>query len=86
MPEDFEKGERPEIPEGKEFGERPEMPEGMKPGERPGMPEGMEPGERPEMLDDGRGGKGDFEQMNLEDAVTEFEIKAGENMFMVIAN
>ena len=98
IPEDFEKGERPEIPEGMEPGERPEipegmepgerpgMPEGMEPGERPGMPEGMEPGERPEMLDGGRGGKGDFEQMNLEDAVTEFEIKAGENMFMVVAN
>ena len=83
MPEDFEKGERPEIPEGKEFGERPEMPEGMEPGERPEMPEGVEEGKIP---GGGRGGKGDFEQMNLEEAVTEFEIKAGENMFMVVAN
>ena len=69
-----------EMPEGMEPGERPEMPEGMEPGERPEMPEGMEPGEMPE---GGRGGK-DFGQINTEEAVTEFEIKAGSNMFMVI--
>jgi len=83
MPEDFEKGERPEIPEGMEPGERPEIPEGMEPGERPEMPEGVEEGKIP---GGSRGGKGGFEHVNLEDAVTEFEIKAGENMFMVVAN
>ena len=83
MPEGMEPGERPEMPEGMEPGERPEMPEGMEPGERPEMPEGMEPGERPEMPEGGRGGK-DFGQINTEEAVTEFEIKAGSNMFMVI--
>lgn len=57
-----------------------EMPEGMEPGERPELPEGMEPGEMPQ---GGRGGKG-FGQMNVEDAVTEFEIKNGGNMFMVV--
>ena len=91
MPEGMESGERPEMPEGMEAGERPEMPEGMKPGERPEMPEGMEPGERPEMPEgiepnkmsgDGRG----FGQVNLENVVTEFEIKDGGNMFMVVSN
>ena len=83
MPEDFEKGERPEIPEGMEPGERPEIPEGMEPGERPEMPEGVEEGKIP---GGSRGGKGGFEHVNLEDAVTEFEIKAGENMFMVVSS
>ena len=66
-----------------EPGERPEMPEGMEPGERPEMPEGFEEGNVP---GGGRGGKGGFEQMNLEDAVAEFEIKAGGNMFMVVSD
>ena len=82
MPEGMEEGERPEMPEGFEGGERPEMPEGFEGGERPEMPEGMENGERPQ---DGRGGKG-FGQMNIEDAVAEFEIKAGGNMFMVVTS
>lgn len=98
MPEGFEPGEMPEgevpektgreetaVPEspvagetieGMERGERPEMPEGE-------MPEGMEPGQKP---DGGRGRKDGFSQTDLENAVTEFEIKAGGNMFMVVAN
>ena len=47
------------------------------------MPEGFEEGNVP---GGGRGGKGGFEQMNLEDAVAEFEIKAGGNMFMVVSD
>ena len=94
MPEGMEPDERPEMPEGMEPGERPEMPEGMESGERPEMPEGMEPGERPEMpegLETDKmpgGGRGDngFGQMNMEDAVTEFEIKDGGNMFMVLSS
>ena len=83
MPEGMEPGERPEMPEGMEPGERPEMPEGMESGERPEMPEGIEEGKMP---GGGRGGKGGFEQMNPADAVAEFEIKTGGNMFMVVAN
>ena len=94
LPEGMEPGERPEMPEGMEPGERPDLPEGMEPGERPEMPEGMEPGERPELPEGmkegkmpggGRGGNG-FGQMNLENTVTEFEIKAGSNMFMVVSD
>ena len=73
MPEGFKPGE---MPEGFEGGQ---MPEGFKPGE---MPEGFEGGERPKMPGGGRGG---FGQVNLEDAVTEFEIKSGSNMFMVVS-
>ena len=47
------------------------------------MPEGVEEGKIP---GGSRGGKGGFEHVNLEDAVTEFEIKAGENMFMVVSS
>ena len=46
------------------------------------MPEGFEPGRMP---GGGRGGFGGFSQVNLEDAVTEFEIKAGSNMYMVVS-
>ena len=80
MPEEFAPGQ---MPEDFEKGERPEMSEGMEPGERPEMPEGFEEGKMP---GGDRGGKGGFGAMNLDDAVTEFEIKAGENMFMVVAN
>lgn len=92
--EDMEKGERPQMAEGGKGGgrsqmpggagseERPEMPEGMEEGEKPEMPEGMENGKMPE---GGRGGNG-FGQMSAEDAVTEFEIKAGGNMFMVVGS
>ena len=82
MPEGFEPGQMPEgfepdqMPEDFESGERPEKPEGE-------MPEGMESGERPERPEGGRGGK-NREQVNTEDAVTEFEIKAGGNRFMVV--
>ena len=79
MPEGMEAGERPEMPEGMELGERPEIPEGMEAGERPEMPEGMEPDKMP------GGGRG-YGQANLENAVTEFEIKDGGNMFMVVSN
>lgn len=89
IPEGMEPGERPEMPEGMEPGEMPEgmepgqLPEGMEPGERPEMPEGMEDGKMP---GGGRGGKDGFNQMNAEDAVTEFEIKNDGNMFMVVAS
>ena len=79
MPEGVVPGERPEMPEGMEAGERPEMPEGVAPGERPEMPEGMEPDKMP------GGGRG-YGQVNLENVVTEFEIKDGGNMFMVVSN
>lgn len=46
------------------------------------MPEGFEPGEMP---GGGRGGFGSS-QVNTENAVTEFEIKDGGNMFMVVSN
>lgn len=87
MPEGFEPGQ---MAEGFEPGERPEMLEGFEPGERPEMPEGFEPGDRPEMpadFEQGRmpGGKGGFGELNLEKAKTEFEIKAGENMFIVVS-
>lgn len=71
-----------ETIEGMERGERTEKPEGMEPGERSEMPEGLETDKMP---GGGRGGKG-FGQMNMEDAVTEFEIKDGGNMFMVVSN
>ena len=45
------------------------------------MPEDFEPGKMP----GGRGGR-DFGQMKVEDAVTEFEIKEGGNMYMVVSN
>ena len=85
MPPDEFRGQRPEMPEGFKPGEMPEgleegqMPEGFKPGE---IPEGFEPGKMP---GGGRGGKGGFGQVNMEDAVTEFEIKNGSNMFMVVS-
>ena len=93
MPPDEFRGQRPEMPEGFKPGEMPEgleegqIPEGFKPGE---MPEGLEEGQMPEgfqpgkMPGGGRGGKGGFGQVNVEDAVTEFEIKTGSNMFMVV--
>ena len=60
-----------------------ELPEGFEPGQMPeGMPEGFEPGQKP---GGGKGGR-DFGQMNMENAVTEFEIKNGGNMFMAISN
>ncbi len=89
-PEGMESGERPEMPEGMEPEEHPEMPEGMESGERPEMPERMEPGDKPggmkdeEMSGGDRGVKGGFGQINPENAVTEFEMKAGGNMFMVV--
>ena len=67
-----------------------QMPEGVEPGERPEMPEGVEPGERSEgfqpdkMPHGGRGGFGSS-PINMEKAVTEFEIKDGGNMFMVVS-
>ena len=82
MPGGFEPGE---LPEGFERGR---MPEGLEPGE---LPEGFEGGQMPEGVDPGRmpgggrGGFGGFSQVNLEDAVTEFEIKAGSNMYMVVS-
>ena len=93
MPEGFESGQ---MPEGFEPGQ---MPEGFEPGQRPGrseggqrperfegeqMPEGFEPGQTPEGFGGGRGGRFGS-KMNLENAVTEFEIKAGGNMFMVVS-
>ena len=54
------------------------------------MPEGVEPGERSEgfqpdkMPHGGRGGYGSS-PINMEKAVTEFEIKDGGNMFMVVS-
>ena len=99
MPEGFEVGQMPEgfepgeMPGGFEGGQ---MPEGFEPGEMPGgfeggqMPEGFEGGQMPEGFEQdkkpggGRGGFG-FSQVNMEDAVTEFEIKDGGNMFMVVS-
>lgn len=66
------------MPEGFEPEERPEMPEDFGTGERPEMPADFEPGRMP-------GGKGGFGELNLENAKTEFEIKAGENMFIVVS-
>ena len=60
------------------------MPPGEFGGEQPGsfgggpMPADFEPGRMP-------GGKGGFGELNLENAKTEFEIKAGENMFIVVS-
>ena len=54
-------------------GERPEMPEGMEGDRRRGE---MEEGKRPD-----RGNS----QMNIEEAMTEFVIKDGGNMFMVMS-
>ena len=99
MPEGFDRGQMPEgfepgeMPEGFDRGQ---MPEGFEPGEMPEgfdrgqMPEGFEPGEMPEGFDRGQkpsGGRGQngFGQSNTEDAVTEFEIKNGGNMFMVVS-
>ena len=91
MPEDFKPGE---IPEGFEPGQMPggfeggQMLEGFEPGE---MPEGFEPDQMPEGFENGkmpgggRGGKGGPGQVNVDDAVAEFEIKAGSNMFMVVS-
>ena len=82
MPEGFEGGQ---MPEGLEEGQVPEefkpgeIPEGLEEGQ---IPEGFEPGKMP---GGGRGGKGGFGQVNVEDAVTEFEIKPGSNMFMVVS-
>ena len=64
-----------------------QMPEGFGPGQIPEgfdrgqMPEGFEPGQMP---GGGRGGFGDS-KTNTENAVAEFEIKAGGNMFMVVS-
>ena len=91
MPEGFEAGE---MPEGFEPGQEPEgfkpgeMPEGFEPGQEP---DGFEPGQKPESFGGGQkpsGGRGQngFEQNNTENAVTEFEIKDGGNMFMVVAS
>lgn len=82
MPEGFEGGQMPEgfepgrMPEGFEGGQ---MPDGFEPGQ---MPEGFKPGERP------GGGKeqNGFGRFDVEDAVAEFEIKAGGNMFTVVTN
>ena len=77
MPEGFGKGERPEG-----FG-KGERPEGVERGE---MPDGFEPGEMPEGFEQGRGGRfGSDMDVNLENAVTEFEVRAGENMFIVVS-
>ena len=99
MPEGFEPGEMPEgfergeMPEGFERGEMPEgfergeMPEGFEPGE---MLEGFERGEMPEGFDKGQrpgGGRGGFgsSQIDVENAVAEFEIKAEGNMYTVVS-
>lgn len=79
-PEGFEPEERPELPERMDAGERRDGPEGVEPGERLELPEGVEQ----DKMTGGRRRPDGFEQMNLEDAVTEFEIKDGGNMFMVV--
>ena len=54
------------------------------------MPEDFGKGQRPEGFRGGQmpGGRGQngFGQMNMENAVTEFEIKEGSNMYMVVSN
>lgn len=84
MPEDFEPGQ---MPEGFEPGERPEKSGRFENDERPAMPENFEPGKASEGVGQGRmpGKEGSIGKMNLEDAKTEFEIKSGENMFMVVS-
>ena len=81
MPGGFDRGQMPEgMPGGFDRGQMPEgMPEGFEPGQ---MPEGFEPGQMP---GGGRGGR-DFGKTNAENAVTEFEIKEGGNMYMVVSN
>ena len=65
-----------------------EMPEGFETGQRPGgfgngeVPEGFDPSQRP---GGGFGGKG-FGRFDVEDAMTEFVIKTGGNMYMVVSN
>lgn len=97
LPGEFGTDERPELPEGMEPEEIGEKLEGMEPGEKP---EGMEPGEKPEGMERGEkpegfgagqrpgGGRGGFgsSQVNVEEAVAEFEMKDGDNMFMVVSN
>ena len=73
MPEDFKPGE---MPEGFDRGQ---MPENFEPGE---MPEGFD---RDKMPGGGRGGNV-HGQSNAENAVTEFEIKKGGAMYMVISS
>ena len=89
MPEGFKPGQ---MAEGMEPGERPEMPEGMEPGERPEMamepgqmPEGFEGGRRPGEMEEGKRPDRGNSQMNIEEAMTEFVIKDGRNMFMVMS-
>ena len=72
MPENFEPGE---MPEGFDRGQ---MPENFEPGK---MPEGFGRGQMP---GGGRGGNG-FGQSEAENAVTEFEIKKGGAMYLVIS-
>lgn len=70
MPDGFGNGERLAMPENFEQGK---ILEGFEPGQ---VPEGFEPRRMP-------GRKGGVGETNLEDAVTEFEIKNGGNLFMV---
>ena len=70
------------MPEGFETGE---MPEGMEPGERPEMPEGMEGDQRRGEMEEGKRPDRGNSQMNIEEAMTEFVIKDGGNMFMVMS-
>lgn len=69
------------VVETKDMGDRMMPPGGFQGGERPEMQEGFEPEKVP---DGGRRRPDASGQINLEDAVTEFEIKDGGNMFMVV--
>ena len=60
-----------------------QMPEDFEPGK---MPEGFKGGQRPEGMGPGRGPGENFGQVNMEDAVMEFELKDGGNMFIVVSN
>ncbi len=77
MPEGFDPSQMPG-----DFGGG-QMPEGFEPGQ---MPEGFEGGQRPEGMGPGRGPGENFGQVNMEDAVMEFELKDGGNMFTVVSN
>ena len=81
MPNGFDPSQMPErMPEGFGGGQ---MPEGFEPGK---MPEGFKGGQRPEGMGPGRGPGENFGQVNMEDAVMEFELKDGGNMFIVVSN
>ena len=83
-----ERRELENMPEGTKSGERPEMPADFELGE---MPEDFEFGEmpkdfKPDKMPGGEKMPGNIGKINLEDAVTEFEIKDGGNMFMVVSD